>query len=198
MRATTTITRSFSPLATLAIAATLPTPAIRASAESPKPTEQLVSIEGKVLDEFGQPVAGVTARMFAGEKTWECLESTAITDSEGRYRFSVAQERLILHVVADDLAGDRQGYAKPLVHIGQLPATIDDIRLKPARRTIVKVVDAKGDPVDGATVLAPDSFWYLSDFPLTAKTGASGIARFRYTDDALVHKLVAFKSGDAD
>lgn len=95
MPAINTLTR---PFAALAIAATLIPPARPASADDPNPAEQLVQIEGKVLDESGQPAAGVTARLFAGEKPWESVESTAMTDGEGRYRLSVAREGLILNV----------------------------------------------------------------------------------------------------
>lgn len=193
MRATKTI-----PLAILAIAATLLAPAIRASAEDPKPAEQLVPIEGKVVDEAGQPVVRAKVRLFISRAE---RQGTA-TDSAGHYKFSVSLEPPLpgrvaaaISIIADDESGDREGFAPPFAAIGPKASAPQLITLKPIHATIIKVTDADGQPVEGATFTAPGSRYFLGDLLLTGKTDAGGIGRLRYTDDALVHKVIAFKSG---
>ena len=190
MRAINTITRSFSPLATLAIAATLLAPAKRASAEDPKPAEQLVSIEGKVIAENGDAVSEVSVYLYLDQSK----AGQTRTDADGRYSFQVPFKGPWITLVADDPAQDRQGYAHPSANLrGAAPTSIDNITLKPARHIVVKVIDSHGNPIAGATVAAPDSFRALGETFFMRTTDQNGIVQLRYLDEAMIHQIVAFK-----
>jgi hypothetical protein len=179
------------------IAATLLIQTPPAHSEDGKPAEQVVPIEGKVLDEARQPVAGAKVRVFV---TQTQREGTT-TDSEGRYRLTISlappppSRVSLISIVADDFEGDRQGFARPFSALGPNGGALQPITLKPVRTTIIKVTDADGNPVEGATYAAPDSKYLIGDLVLTGKTDTNGIGRLRYPDDALVRKIIAFKSG---
>ncbi|HEY2761998.1 MAG TPA: hypothetical protein VGI75_14675 [Pirellulales bacterium] len=154
-----------------------------------------IAIEGIVVDATRQPAAGVSVSLFHGATIpGDAAPETSTTNQKGQYHFTIPADQNWITLIADDPLGDRQGYANPGL-ADELPAPIPPIKLKPARHTLVKVVDAQGSPVAGATVTAPDCRRYLGDQLLTAKTNASGVVRLRYTEDAFVHQVVAFKSG---
>jgi len=175
----------------LAITATLLIPTSPARSEDPKPAAELVPIEGTVLDEAGQTAAGVKVHVY--------LRDTEVgaptTDADGKYSHSVAFKKQWLTLVADDESGDRQGYLFNPALLGPAPLTVQPIQLRSTRHTLVKVVDARGVPVAGATVTAADSKLTLGDTFFKRITDQNGIVQFRYTDDAAVHQIVAFKPG---
>src|SRR5262249_42312100 len=161
------------PLVGLAIAAALLMPTPPARSEDPKPAEERVPIEGKVLDEAGQPVAGAKVRVFVMQTERE----GTTTDSEGQYRVTVplappppGRVSPPISIVADDAAGDREGSAPPFSAIGPNASVPQPITLKPVHTTIIKVLDAQDKPVEGATYAAADSRWLLGDLLLTGKT----------------------------
>src|SRR5262245_1675220 len=155
-----------------------------------EPAVEIVPISGKVIDENGNPASGVSVHIYLGESE----AGTATTDTDGRYALPIAYKNASISVVDDDLAGDRQGYYPG----GQFPAAplaLRDVRLKPARHTLVKVVDASGEPVAGATVAAPDSYRVLGETFFKHTTDEHGVVQLRYFDESLIHQIVAFKSG---
>jgi hypothetical protein len=180
------------------IAATLLIPTPPAHSQDPKPAEQRVQIEGKVVDENDVPVAGVTVHVYLRDSE----VGTASTDAKGNYALSIPLKREIVTIVADDQSGDRQGFLFPglLTENTQLVP----INLRPTRHTLIKVVDAAGNPVAGATVAAPavpvetpleQNMFFQGDTFFRRTSDQNGIVRLHYTDDNRIYQIVAFKSG---
>jgi protocatechuate 3,4-dioxygenase beta subunit len=147
-----------------------------------------VNVVGKVVDESGKPVAGVSIRLYAPVPD----AATTKSDAEGSFSILMRQERPGTLVATDD-EGKWIGYAPcyPVLDERVAPR----ITLKSAREVTIKVVDAHGAPVAGATWASPGAQWDLDNFLFNGKTAEDGTARMRFSYDARPYQVIAFKSG---
>ena len=103
-----------------------------------------LELAGRVVDPAGRPVLG--ARIVRGEE-FAGATSRAETDADGRFRFA--------HVPAGEtvLTVQASGYAPALEKVVVRPGLAPvEFRLAKGRTVHGRVVDAKGDPLAGATV----------------------------------------------
>jgi protocatechuate 3,4-dioxygenase beta subunit len=143
---------------------------------------------GTVVDEKGKPVMNVSIRLFIGAP----VAATTVSDARGRFFFDTQQEKWGT-LVADDVDGKRIGYGEwyPRSDRSYPPQIV----LKPVREVMLKVVDSGGAPVAGAKYASPGVQYDLDDLTLNGKTGEDGTARLRFSDDARLYQVIAFKSG---
>ncbi|HVC93805.1 MAG TPA: carboxypeptidase-like regulatory domain-containing protein [Pirellulales bacterium] len=136
--------------------------AVSCLARSPRSTDA-ATIEGRVVNSAGEPLAGAEVRI------WQKLEGLdgrfvdrsvefdgsdmLLTDAEGRFVSpDVLNVEAYTQIVAEArgmLAG-RSGWNK--IAKDEVAAKTPDITLKRLRIVIGKVLDRRGQPVDGATV----------------------------------------------
>lgn len=103
------------------------------------------SIRGKVVDESGNPIMGITVTAKLGSET----VGTAATNAEGYYR--------ILNIMEGELVVSVQGYENKSVTVTVPSAGVanaPDIVLPTKGSVQGKVVDEDGDPVTGVRVEA--------------------------------------------
>jgi beta-lactamase regulating signal transducer with metallopeptidase domain len=142
-------------------------------------------IAGVVVDEAGKPVADASVRLYGKSL------KTVVTDPDGRFTLpapaSIAQEEI--RATAD--GGEQMGLA---VYPGPFQRRVEPVRivLKPSRLLTVRVADASGKPVPGASVSAS------ALDPRTTTSGttdAAGVAQLHLPADAEVRVIRAFKDG---
>jgi beta-lactamase regulating signal transducer with metallopeptidase domain/protocatechuate 3,4-dioxygenase beta subunit len=162
--------------------------AVQSAKDDESPAKEPVNVVGQVVNESGEPVAGVAVRLHAPAPD----AATTKSDAEGRFLFSMRQEKLGT-LVANDKEGKRMGYAEcyPLSDKRYAPR----ITLRPVRAVIIKVIDARGAPVVGATYSSPGAQYDLDNVLFTGKTGDDGTARLQFSDDARAYQVIAYKSG---
>ena len=145
-------------------------------------------IEGQVNDETGRPVTGASVRVVRVDQA----DESVVTAADGTFRMPVrGPSRLEENLVAEADGGARQGVAKfRTPRDVTRPADRVKLVLKPSRTVTVRVKDAAGAAVPGATVAAV-SFGYEQK----ATTGADGSAALRVAADAKVYWVVGLKGG---
>ena len=120
-----------------------------------------VTLAGRVLDPEGGAVAGARVLLDPDEPTGP----ETVTDDEGRYRFESVER------VAGRLTVLASGFALSMTPVPELVkagasagvGTLATVVLEPGVRLEGHVVDADGDPVEGATVKRQD--WNPSETP---------------------------------
>lgn len=146
------------------------------------------TIEGRVVDVEGRPVAGAVVRARRGDQP----PGGATTADDGTFRLALRGfVRLEEDLVAEADGGARQGvarYEEPRDAAGPAPRVT--IVLTPARTIAVRVKDAAGAAVPGATVQAL-SFGYER----AATTGDDGAAMLPIAADAKVDWIIGVKRG---
>jgi beta-lactamase regulating signal transducer with metallopeptidase domain/protocatechuate 3,4-dioxygenase beta subunit len=158
-----------------------------ALAEAPIPSQPEQRIEGLVVDETGQPVAGATVRTTRAEKT----ANGVISAADGSFRLSLSgQVFLWQDLVASAEGGQRMGIARFDEPGSSRPAKPLRIVLKPSRTVTVRVKDATGLAVPGAAVEAVDFA-----FRTHGETGPDGSATLRIPQGAEVHWVIGRKDG---
>ena len=145
-------------------------------------------VEGIVVDEAGQPVAGASVAMH-----WSIAPRPVTTEADGTFALDTEEPRRAnLAFLASADGGARQG----VFHYADLsgakdPRTPVRIVLKPAREVKVTAVDGKGDPVPGAEVFLPEIV-----FPVArGTTDAQGVATLRAPAEALTLCVFGTKPG---
>jgi beta-lactamase regulating signal transducer with metallopeptidase domain len=159
-----------------------PTPAATAA-----PRDAVWRIEGAARDDQGRPVAGAVIRVVVSGA--DADETT--TAADGRFAVPLAGSARSLYGVAAEADGGRRiGLAR---FESGVPVSLSEtvrIVLKPSRTVTVRVKDAAGAPVAGATVEAIDY-----SFQTHATTGPDGSATLRVADGARVEWVIGYKSG---
>ena len=145
------------------------------------------TIEGRVVDSAGGPVAGAEVRVwqklpapngigFSDQQTTFDGRDVVLTDENGRYATpdGVAEEAFARIVVeADGMLAGRSGW----IEIRKdAQAKAPEITLKRLRIVIGKVLDRRGEPVDGATV------FNSGDGHERVETTSKGGGKFRLAD----------------
>ncbi|HTU93280.1 MAG TPA: sigma-70 family RNA polymerase sigma factor [Gemmataceae bacterium] len=151
-----------------------------------------VRIEGIVVDQAGQPVAGAVVGLL---KSGGANESKPVlTSSEGTFRLMLKEPSLrYLTVGASAERGTKQGIAD--LNDDALPlgrTAVVRIVLKPSRSLTVRVCDNRKAPVHAATVGVFDDDRHLLT---SAETDAQGQTVLLLPVDARVFQVVALKSG---
>src|SRR5262249_51182838 len=149
------------------------------------PAEDAVAVVGKVVDEQGAPVGGIAVRLLGFQKD----NSNTTTDPQGNFRLTLPHRTESTRLLwAEDPDGRREGMA----HFTKVEDAQDLlITLKPARRAMVRVVDAQGRAVGGATVALLEASIHTLR---TATTRADGTVALTYPADATIGHVFAFKS----
>jgi hypothetical protein len=118
-------------------------------AAEPEQTD-LESFSGQIVDQIAAGVAGIEVQGFAGSNSYRTT-----TDKSGRFTLRVPRSDGQLFVLADDKARGRLGCCQ-----GGGDTWLR-IRLLPARRLPIEVVDADGRPAAGTKVGAVSGFGAL-------------------------------------
>ena len=137
--------------------------------------ETAQQVQGRVVDEHGQPLAGVAVGSYDRR---EFVDSAALlaspsvtTDSEGRYAIAtVAWQRWLVFAKADRQAGClRTGW------LGSGEVAHDDFVLPPGARLIGRIRDEAGKPLAGARIRVDSSLTDLTSSVLAgARSDADG------------------------
>jgi len=161
-----------------------------------------VLLSGKITNESGQPAAEADVRFFAYGKE----VAHAVADDNGEYQLRFNRYQLWAGIfngeglgetalLASAKDGASQSFANLLFFLfgfgGRGEAVKQSMVLKPSRKAMVRVVDRKGRPVEGAHVSAVVSF-AMPKFH--SVTGRDGRATFTLPADAPVKYVYAFKS----
>lgn len=150
-----------------------------------KPADPQKTLRGSVVDEQNAPVEG--ALVFVD---WYKGRAETHTNSKGQFELIMSDKALtsasMVRVLAG--AGERQAHYRL-----SKEARLDDVQLKlaPARRVELQVVDGAGQPISGAKAGA------LADYPTlgSGETGATGKAFFWVPADVPVVYVYALKAG---
>jgi RNA polymerase sigma-70 factor (ECF subfamily) len=136
-------------------------------------TREGAGLHGRVLESTGKPVPGFpvalvefpdeifdldAAAVLAGEHVEpELVLASTRTDEEGRFRFEGARPH-DLHALALDLAGRRASLRllEEALHASE-SADLGDIVLAASVAVSARVVDARGEPLEGVRVRALDA-----------------------------------------
>lgn len=148
-------------------------------------------LEGRVVGEKGQPVAGVRVFVNALPNLPQGNGASTESDAEGRFHLDVPQQ-FYFSVSASYDDGSRQAYYQVSLETGRdaSPPPLELV-LKPAREVQARVMDDQQQPVADATILISSNYQKLSK----ATTDGDGRARFRVPADAPLQYAVALKSG---
>ncbi len=147
------------------------------------------SVEGIVVDEQDRRVAGAVVRtMPILDRAAKIQHQTA---ADGTFRFTLQTPTGLVGLMAEADGGLRMGldrsFDRRRAERSKEPARI---MLKPSRAVTVRVKDAAGAPVPGATVEAAERQFRTHD-----TTGADGSATLRIPADAQVEWVVGFQPG---
>ncbi len=146
-------------------------------------------IKGIVVDASGKPVQD--ARVCS---LWTAYTQFVTTKPDGTFAIPNGEPRLAnLSFLATTDGGALQGIFRfDDLKTGPKDArTLVRIVLKPARIVTVSVADARGAPVEGATVSVLDVVFPVGE----GRTDASGSVALRAPADAMTQWIVGFKSG---
>ncbi|WP_406697876.1 M56 family metallopeptidase [Singulisphaera sp. Ch08] len=165
---------------TVAVAATAPA----------RPRAGVWWLEGVVVDEQGQPVAGAIVRPpAAADRTGVSGGTTA---DDGTFTLTLSgRHRNLYGLVAETKGGERVGLTPgdaPLTYLTRNPIRIV---LKPTRPLTVRVKDRDGAPIAGAAVEAVE-YGYQTQ----GETGPDGTAMLRVAADARIRWVIGQKTGD--
>lgn len=119
-------------------------------------------IEGVLVNSEGQPQSGVPVMLFEQRASIGWNRAVAMTDSQGRYRFSELwpELRYRVHPGGDDWTGE---FSDQLSLASGEEVKLPPLKVKPAKGTLAGiVVDPKGQPVAGVQVATERGSRYTS------------------------------------
>jgi len=149
----------------------------------------LLTVEGTVLNESGNPAPNSRVRLQTGPDRI----ATSLSDAQGHFRFlSLDLPSCGTYALTADHPKDgRKGYFKDLVDwtLG-LPAPAMLV-LKPPRELVIAVKDQQGVAVAGALVEVSASFYSVGE----GRTGSNGTLQLKLPADAEFGTVIAHKSG---
>lgn len=173
--------------------------------------DDLVELSGVVIDEKGQPIAGIhvipLSPPYLGHRR-SSLPDPVVSDSHGRFtlKYSASDpDQPVL--LAKNMAGTRQGFASMPVRVPPRPPHFEltektpprpcewdstarlRIMLKPARKLTAEVADAADKPVAGAVVAPCADYSFLPE----ESTDAAGRATLLLPADAPLNAVMASK-----
>jgi beta-lactamase regulating signal transducer with metallopeptidase domain len=150
-------------------------------------TPTVWSVEGTVVDERGQPVAGAIVRAVPED----VVVNEPKTGPDGRFILPLEGRRLYIWGVVAETEG-AAGIGLVRFEDGRGLSESDPVRvmLKASRAVTVRVNDAAGSAVAGAAVEAIES-----SFRTHATTGPAGTATLRVAADAKVTLVIGLKGG---
>ncbi|WP_161604264.1 carboxypeptidase regulatory-like domain-containing protein [Roseiconus nitratireducens] len=114
--------------------------------------DRLVPVRGRVLDETGNPAAGITVHATGAGYGWDAGRDQTESADDGSYELHVPPEQIYMVTVVDEdwVADAVPGFA---VHAGQ-PVEKIELRLrKPTRLTGRLTAEPSGDPIAAERVL---------------------------------------------
>ncbi len=148
-------------------------------------------IEGRVIDEAGQPVSGVQIRSQESYGS-NSSKPAAATGEDGRFRIANLSFALsgmndpppetsrAIHRREVALVVQADGYTPQLVHVAPDRSVSPlEITLKPGQAVEGRVTDESGKPLDGVTVSVSNWLGYRSRLSLGTKTNTDGTFRLR-------------------
>lgn len=163
-----------------------PTPAVVQDDDPSKPREE--RIQGTVVDEAGQPVAGALVRY----DPFRDDETRGTSGADGGFSIVVRRPWIPTRVLlAQSAEGDRIGLFQTIGERGRPSDGAAQVVLMPAREVVVRVVDGNRAPVADAPVQAAGDYAIVAD----GRTGPDGTARLRLPIDAKVQWVYALKGG---
>ena len=153
---------------------------------------KLWQLEGRTVDDHGQPIAGVHVLTSALPYLPAGNESEAISDADGRFQLEVSH-RLSGRMIRASFDEGRQQAAVRLSYEAETAPSIAPLTLvlQPSRELSFIATDAKEQPVADATVLVTASYEQFAD----AKTDVAGRATLRVSADVTLQFAVAMKPG---
>jgi hypothetical protein len=156
------------------------------------PPVKVWRVEGRTLNEKGQPLAGI--RVFTGALPYLPAgnESETVSDSNGQFQLEI-KHRVNGRMIRASRDGDALQAAARMPYEAETASSIEPVTLtlKPARELSFQVTDAQKQPVADATILVTSMFEQCAD----AKTDQSGQAKLRLPADAPLQYTVALKQG---
>jgi thiol-disulfide isomerase/thioredoxin len=163
-------------------------PAARSAAQTPKRQRRQLQVHGVVVDEAGQPVAGVPVQAYA----YTDREARSVTDENGSFTIPSPGPQLNdIPLLARTADGNRSGIVQYDIATNEEINARTRIVLKASRVIIVRVADSSKAPVSGASAQISGVFFVCDG----ATTGRDGTARLRIPADAKVEWAFALKSG---
>jgi hypothetical protein len=144
-------------------------------------------VQGVVVDAHDRPVSGASVEAVTRMQRWVAGR----TNSRGEFRIPLAEEATqFVRLIGANADAKLIGTSQLLVEPSPDSARIT-IRLKPARRVRVRVVDERGLPVPGALTEAVGS-----DLPCAiGQTDRDGVSILSVPADAKLQSVLALKAG---
>ena len=146
------------------------------------------TISGVVKDATGKVVEG--AAVFDTDAKWPAVTS----GNDGRFTLKFQGETvrymmLIASTPNDELMGL---WEADELDPSSLEASAEvTITVKPSKKVAARVIDAKGEPVAGASIAARQAYEFIA----FAESDAEGRATLRVPEDARMSEIVAMKPG---
>ena len=151
-----------------------------------KPLTKTVELTGKVVDERGKPVSGISVTAI----DYDNDPVVGKSDADGGFRLRINRGRPIL--VASNADETQQGFFEfdDGVRRGSaLPAA--KIAIGPARSIEIRLIDDEGNPVSDAVVGVVGSYHRLA----SGRSSQQGVCKLRVAANAPLQSIYAFKSG---
>lgn len=152
--------------------------------QKPKKTHK---IEGVVLDQAGQPVAGATVHVVSAQFGHD---EQLTTDEQGHYQTEVEISLGFRRIYAMSPDGKRMGFYKPPGVVKEGDSQVAEIRLEPIKSAQVKVVEGGGAPIEAAQVALQLGYPSMVG---PATTNAEGIATLTFPESEPIQSVIAWK-----
>jgi len=157
------------------------------------PSAPLRTLAGKVVSVNGTSSKNATVRV---RNTYAKIDVSAVTSDDGQFSIDLrCTDRTLnqLRISATAADGESLGYLRIPYSEGEVRTEGVQIKLEPLKTAKVRVVDADGAPIEGASVAAQLNYPTVLE-PVT--TNASGWSELRLPESERISTLVAWKDGN--